>query len=111
MASFTASEKELPSFPASAEIHHGVDLHGHVVLRDHGLGREILHLKNILPPQDIQTAMEKQMKAEREKRQTLLEAEAHREASIKRAEGVTLRSSYHINLRLWAAQHSQAVYH
>ena len=46
-----------------------------------------VELKNILPPQDIQTAMEKQMKAEREKRQTLLEAEAHREASIKRAEG------------------------
>lgn len=46
-----------------------------------------VELKNIIPPQDIQNAMEKQMKAEREKRQTLLEAEAHREASIKRAEG------------------------
>lgn len=46
-----------------------------------------VELKNIIPPKDIQNAMEKQMKAEREKRQTLLEAEAHREASIKRAEG------------------------
>lgn len=46
-----------------------------------------VELKNIIPPQDIQNAMEKQMKAEREKRQTLLEAEAHREASIKRAQG------------------------
>lgn len=46
-----------------------------------------VELKNIIPPSDVQNAMEKQMKAEREKRQTLLEAEAHREASIKRAEG------------------------
>lgn len=46
-----------------------------------------VELKNIIPPADIQNAMEKQMKAEREKRQTLLEAEAHREASIKRAQG------------------------
>lgn len=46
-----------------------------------------VELKNIIPPRDIQDAMEKQMKAERQRRQTLLEAEAHREASIKRAEG------------------------
>ncbi|MCQ2538342.1 MAG: SPFH/Band 7/PHB domain protein [Lachnospiraceae bacterium] len=46
-----------------------------------------VELKNIIPPADIQNAMEKQMKAEREKRQTLLEAEAHRAASITRAEG------------------------
>lgn len=46
-----------------------------------------IELKNIIPPQEIQQAMEKQMKAEREKRQTLLEAEAHRESVVARAEG------------------------
>jgi len=46
-----------------------------------------VELKNIIPPKEIQDAMEKQMKAEREKRQTLLEAEAHKVSSITRAEG------------------------
>ena len=46
-----------------------------------------IELKNIIPPQEIQQAMEKQMKAEREKRQTLLEAEAHKESVVARAEG------------------------
>ena len=46
-----------------------------------------IELKNIIPPQEIQQAMEKQMKAEREKRQTLLEAEAHKESVVFRAEG------------------------
>ena len=46
-----------------------------------------VELKNIIPPKDIQVAMEKQMKAEREKRQTLLESEAHRESAVLRAEG------------------------
>ena len=46
-----------------------------------------VELKNIIPPREIQDAMEKQMKAEREKRQTLLEAEAHKASSITRAEG------------------------
>ena len=46
-----------------------------------------VELKNILPPKDIQDAMEKQMRAEREKRQTLLEAEAHKLSSITRAQG------------------------
>ena len=46
-----------------------------------------VELKNIIPPSEIQNAMEKQMKAERDKRQTLLEAEAHKAAAITRAEG------------------------
>lgn len=46
-----------------------------------------VELKNIMPPKEIQNAMEKQMKAERDKRQTLLEAEAHKAASVTRAEG------------------------
>ena len=46
-----------------------------------------VELKNIIPPKGIQESMEKQMKAEREKRETLLLAEAHKEADIKEAEG------------------------
>jgi regulator of protease activity HflC (stomatin/prohibitin superfamily) len=46
-----------------------------------------VELKNILPPQDIQTAMEKQMRAEREKRQAILLAEGQKTATILEAEG------------------------
>lgn len=46
-----------------------------------------VELKNILPPRDVQQAMEKQMRAEREKRATILEAEGQKEASILEAEG------------------------
>ena len=46
-----------------------------------------VELKNILPPKEIQTAMEKQMKAERDRRETLLQAEGHKAAAITRAEG------------------------
>lgn len=46
-----------------------------------------VEIKNIIPPEEIRRAMEKQMKAERDKRQTMLEAEAHKEAVITRAEG------------------------
>ena len=44
-------------------------------------------ISNIRPPQDVLTAMEKQMKAEREKRATILESEGLRDAAINEAEG------------------------
>lgn len=46
-----------------------------------------VELKNILPPRDIQQAMEKQMRAEREKRANILEAEGFKVAAILEAEG------------------------
>ena len=46
-----------------------------------------VELKNIIPPTEIQNAMEKQMKAERDRRETLLQAEGHKAAAITRAEG------------------------
>lgn len=46
-----------------------------------------VELKNILPPQDIQTSMEKQMKAERERRQSILQAEGSKASAILVAEG------------------------
>lgn len=52
-----------------------------------GLKVTRVELKNIDPPKEIAEAMSKQMKAEREKRQTVLEAQAHQESVITRAEG------------------------
>ena len=46
-----------------------------------------VEVKNILPPQDIQEAMEKQMRAERERREAILKAEGEKKASILIAEG------------------------
>ena len=46
-----------------------------------------VELKNLIPPREIQSAMEKQMKAERDKREALLQAEGHKAAAITRAEG------------------------
>lgn len=46
-----------------------------------------VELKNILPPREIQDAMEKQMKAERERRQAILRAEGEKRSSILVAEG------------------------
>ena len=46
-----------------------------------------VELKNIIPPKEIQQAMEKQMKAEREKREKILIAEGEKESAIRVAEG------------------------
>ena len=45
-----------------------------------------VELKNIMPPEDIQVAMEKQMRAERERRESILQAEGEKQSAILRAE-------------------------
>lgn len=52
-----------------------------------GLKVTRVELKNIQPPAAIEEVMTKQMRAERERRQTVLEAQAHKEAVVSRAEG------------------------
>ncbi|MFV0275244.1 MAG: SPFH domain-containing protein [Bacilli bacterium] len=46
-----------------------------------------VEVKNIIPPKDIQDAMEKQMRAERERREAILKAEGEKTSAILRAEG------------------------
>jgi len=47
-----------------------------------------VELKNILPPKDIRDAMEKQMRAERERREAILQAEGFKQSKILEAEGI-----------------------
>lgn len=67
-----------------------------------------VEVKNITPPKDVQKAMEKQMKAEREKRANILEAEGRKEASIKIAEGrskaLILEAEAHKEAKILKAQ-------
>lgn len=46
-----------------------------------------VEIRNIQPPKEIEEVMTKQMRAERERRETILQAEAHQESIVKRAEG------------------------
>ncbi|MGM9937735.1 MAG: SPFH domain-containing protein, partial [Candidatus Ornithomonoglobus sp.] len=46
-----------------------------------------VELKNIMPPKEIQNAMERQMKAERERRESILRAEGEKKSAILIAEG------------------------
>ena len=52
-----------------------------------GVKVERVEVKNIIPPQDVRNAMESQMKAEREKRASILEAEGKKRSAILEAEG------------------------
>ena len=52
-----------------------------------GIKDNRVELKNILPPSDIQSSMEKQMKAERDRRQAILQAEGQKKSAILIAEG------------------------
>jgi len=52
-----------------------------------GIKVKRVEIKNIMPPKDIRDAMEKQMRAEREKRATILTAEGEKESAIRLAEG------------------------
>ena len=67
-----------------------------------------LELKNILPPKDIQNAMEKQMRAERERRESILQAEGQKQSQILVAEGEKesriLRADAEKQARIMAAE-------
>ena len=67
-----------------------------------------VELKNILPPQEIQNAMEKQMKAERERRESILQAEGEKASKVLIAEGekqsTLLRADAAKQARIMAAE-------
>ena len=67
-----------------------------------------VELKNILPPKDIQNAMEKQMRAERERREQILQAEGQKQSQILVAEGEKasriLRADAEKQARIMAAE-------
>ena len=80
-----------------------------------GIKVERVELKNIIPPAEIRASMEKEMKAERERRQTVLEAEGHKQAVITRAEGdkqaIVLAAEGERDARIARAQgEAQAIY-
>ncbi len=67
-----------------------------------------VEVKNILPPRDIQESMEKQMRAERERRESILKAEGEKKAAILIAEGdkesVILRADAEKEAKIRAAE-------
>jgi regulator of protease activity HflC (stomatin/prohibitin superfamily) len=75
----TLTSREIINSRMRAELDAATDPWGIKVKR--------VELKNIMPPRDIQEAMEKQMRAEREKRESVLRAEGEKQSSILQAEG------------------------
>lgn len=75
----TLTSRETINTKMRASLDEATDPWGIKVLR--------VELKNILPPKEIKDAMEKQMKAEREKRESILRAEGEKQASITASEG------------------------
>ena len=75
----TLNSRDLINTKITETIDHATDRWGIKVIR--------VELKNIDPPVDIKNAMEKQMKAEREKREKILRAEGEKEYQIKVAQG------------------------
>ncbi len=75
----TFEERSLINLKVVDELDKASDPWGVKVLR--------YEIKNINPPRDVISAMEKQMRAEREKRATILESEGERDAVINQAEG------------------------
>jgi regulator of protease activity HflC (stomatin/prohibitin superfamily) len=73
-------EREKINSSVILAIDHATDPWGVKVLR--------YEIKSINPPRDVLDAMEKQMRAEREKRAKILESEADRDSKINRAEGI-----------------------
>ncbi|MBQ8825296.1 MAG: SPFH/Band 7/PHB domain protein [Ruminococcus sp.] len=75
----TLSSRDLINTKITGTLDHATDRWGIKVIR--------VELKNILPPAEIRDAMEKQMKAEREKREKILQAEAEKSYQVTVAEG------------------------
>ena len=75
----TLTSRDLINSRMTATLDQATDQWGIKVVR--------VELKNIMPPREIQDAMEKQMKAERDRRETLLQAEGHKAAAVTRAQG------------------------
>lgn len=71
-----------------------------------------VELKNILPPREIQNAMEKQMKAERERRESILQAEGEKASKVLIAEGekqsTLLRADAAKQAKIMAAEAEQS---
>jgi regulator of protease activity HflC (stomatin/prohibitin superfamily) len=76
----TFEERNHINFQVVSELDKASDPWGVKVLR--------YEIKNITPPNDVLAAMEKQMRAEREKRAVILNSEGERDAAINNAEGV-----------------------
>ena len=74
-----------------------------------------VEVKNILPPRDIQESMEKQMRAERERREAILKAEGEKKAAILIAEGekesTILRADAEKEAKIRAAEGEAAAVH